>query len=145
MVAGLLQQLPDIAGLMLGIILQLPQPIVKRNHAALHLGGRSFGDIFELVDLLTMRVLFLGHQLQLFVDALFMLFEVFRTLDDLLVQTGLKVVELLDLLLVDLHNGLHLLDLAFVLKLAVFGMRECLLDFLVLELYIGGFGRILPL
>lgn len=130
---------------MLGIILKLPQPIIKRNHPTLHLSRRSFGDIFELVDLLTLGILFFGHQLQLLIYALFMLSEVLCTLDDLLIQPRLEVVELFDLLFVDLHNGLHLLDLAFILKLAVFGIGERLFYFLVLQLYIRGFGCILPL
>lgn len=70
---------------MLGIILKLPQPIIKRNHPALHLSRRSLGDIFKLVDLLTLGILFFGHQLQLFIYALFMLSEVLGTLDDLLI------------------------------------------------------------
>lgn len=52
---------------------------------------------------------------------------------------------MLDLLFVDLHNGLHLLDLAFILKLAIFGIGERLFYFLVLQLYVRGFGCILPL
>lgn len=50
-----------------------------------------------------------------------------------------------DLLFVDLYNGLHLLDLALILKLAVFGVGECFFNFLVLQLYIGGFRCVLPL
>lgn len=85
MVTCLLQQLPDIASLMLGIILKLPQPIIKSNHPTLHLSRRSLRYIFELVDLLTLGILFLGHQLQLLIDALLMLSEVLGALDDFLI------------------------------------------------------------
>lgn len=128
-----------------GIILKLSQPIIKRNHPTLHLSRGSLGDIFELVDFLTLRILFLCHQLQFFVYAFFMLLEILSTLDDLLVQPRLEVVELLDLLLVDLHNRLHLLDLPLVLKLSILGHSEGFLYLLVLQLDVGGFCCILSL
>ena len=74
-----------------------------------------------------------------------MLLEVLRTLDDLLVQPRLEVVQLLDLLLVDLDDRLHLLDLALILELRGLGHRQRFLDLLVLQLYVGGLGGILPL
>jgi hypothetical protein len=142
--AALLQQLLDVAALVPAVVLQLPQAVVEADHPALHLAHRCLRQVLELVDLLRLRVLPLGHQLHLPVQPLLVLPRFLAPLQDLPVEPALELVQLLDLLLVDLDDCLHLLDAPVVLQLRLEGGDRHGLYLQVLLLDVGGLGRALP-
>lgn len=130
---------------MLTIVLQLTQSIIKGDHPSLHLAHGCLGQILELIDLLSLGILSLDHQLHLPVQSLLVLPRLLTPSQDLSVQTTLEVVQLFDFLLVHLNHCLHTLDAPISVELPLLRGSHHSVNAFILEFYIGGFARPLPL
>jgi hypothetical protein len=135
----------DVADPVPVVVLELLEAIVEGDHAGLHLGDRTLGHVLELVDFLDLLVLALGHEVDFCLDAFFESAELVDPFHHFPVHPLLQLVELGDLLLVDLHDGLHPLDGRVRVDVRLGHLLPNLPDLVVLQLHVGRLLRALPL